>query len=121
MRTAAAIAARASALMAPDAPITVPGREIVGFENCMRWYAERRAAMSPSFRYEVVDLLGSRSHAVAIIDLVDGSRVGRQVAVYRIDGGLIRSITPYESAPDPEESFTQKQRWFRRDDARSWC
>lgn len=90
----------ASALMGPRATVHVYDRQLTGFEQFMAWYAERKAAQGPSFRYDVVDLLGGDQHAVAIIRLSDGSRSWRQVAVYLVDKGLIVAMHGYEDAPD---------------------
>jgi len=91
--------AEASTLMAPTAAVSVLGKELVGFENFMKWYFERQASAGPSFRYDVVDVLGGQEYAAAIIRLSEAGRTWRQVAVYRVEDGLITSVAAYEDEP----------------------
>ncbi len=93
--------AEASTLMAPTAPVCVLGHELVGFENFMKWYLDRQASAGPSFRYDVIDVLGGQDHAAAIIRLSEAGRTWRQVAVYRVEHGLITAIAAYEDKPQP--------------------
>jgi ketosteroid isomerase-like protein len=86
----------ASQLMAPDAPIRVPGEHLSGFAGLMRWYAERTAALGDAFGYELVDLLSGNHHVAAVLRLADGSHAWQQVALYRVDSGVITAVTAYE-------------------------
>ena len=83
-------------LMAVDAPIRVPGARLDGFDDLLRWYAERSAALGEDFRYDMVDLLSGDHHVAAVLQLSDGSRSWQQVALYRVEAGLIRSVTAFE-------------------------
>jgi ketosteroid isomerase-like protein len=89
----------ASQLMAPDAPIHVPGRQLIGFAGLMRWYEERTAASGDAFRYDVVDLLSGDHHVAAVLALTDGTRSWQQFALYRVEAGLITAVTAYEDGP----------------------
>jgi len=91
--------AGASTLMASTAAVRVLGRELVGFENFMKWYRERQAFAGPSFRYDVIDVLGGQEHAAAIIRISEAGRTWRQVAVFRVEDGIITSIVAYEDEP----------------------
>jgi len=62
----------------------------------MQWYADRRKAHGPLFSYEVEELLDGQGHAVALIRLRDGDHTWRQVAVYKIERGMIAQISIYE-------------------------
>ena len=88
---------RAGALMADGAPIqTADGDTLHGFDALMKWYAGRRDAEGPSFRYDVLDLLGGTDHAAAVIRLSTADRQWRQIAVYRIAHGVITAMAMYE-------------------------
>jgi ketosteroid isomerase-like protein len=85
-------------LIAPDAAVQVPGELLSGFDGLMSWYAERRQAMGEGFGYELVDLLSGRHHVAAVLALTDGTQSWQQVALYRVEGGVITAITAYEDA-----------------------
>jgi uncharacterized protein len=91
---------RARALYAPDAVWHVSAEPDVagdfsGFDQLQAWFEARRSA-SADFSYEVEDMMGSYTHAVALLRLSDGSRTWRQVAVYRVVDGRIAEAWLYE-------------------------
>ncbi|HUS62830.1 MAG TPA: nuclear transport factor 2 family protein [Acidimicrobiales bacterium] len=88
---------RARALIAPGAICKAAEDTLIGFDEFMTWYARRRDLEGPSFTWEVIDLLGGDSHAVAMIVLTTDRRRWRQVAVYEVADALIAGITLYES------------------------
>lgn len=86
----------ARALLTADAPIRVPGQELIGFDGLMSWYAERAKSLGENFGYELLDLLTGRRHVAAVLALTDGTRSWQQVALYTVEDGLITAITAYE-------------------------
>ncbi len=100
--------AAASALMAPGAGVRALDQELVGFDEFMQWYADRRKAHGPLFSYEVEELLDGQGHAVALIRLTDDDHTWRQVAVLqdrarhdRPDHRLRGRISQMRSEPAP--------------------
>ena len=95
--------AAARRLVAADAVFRIFGEEtteIHGFDEFLAWYSRRRASLGESFDYRIDELLGGTQHAAALLTLsrtADGRRFEwRQVAVYRIDNGLIAEVSAYE-------------------------
>lgn len=90
--------AAARSLMVGGARITVPGAQLHGFDEFMEWYRERVAA-HPTFSYRVVELLSGEAHAAAVLALQqDGADPWRQLVLYEIRDGRIRSIWAVEEA-----------------------
>lgn len=86
----------ARALMRADAEIRVSGAVVTGFDGLMEWYAARSASLGECFGYERLDLLTGSQHVAAVLRLTDGERTWQQVALYRVDGGVIAAVTAYE-------------------------
>ena len=88
---------RARALMAADALLELPGGvRVEGFDAFMAWYADRSRREGPDFGYHLIDLLTGTAHVAAVLELTDGSATWQQVAVYRVDAGLITAVSAYE-------------------------
>lgn len=82
-------------LIQEGAPVAVPGQQLHGFDALMEWYRQR-SAMQPTFSYHVVDILSGENHAAALLALEQGSSRWRQLVLYEIHDGLIRSIWAVE-------------------------
>ena len=85
-------------LLAPDAPITLTDRTLHGLDELLGYFAER-AAQRPDFSYSVADVLAGDDHAAAVLQLVEGNRRWRQVALYTVREDRIASIWAVEEAP----------------------
>lgn len=90
-------------LFAPDGVFHVfadDATEIHGFAEFVAWYGRRRSLLGESFDYRVEELLAGSRHAVALLTLgrtAEGGRIEwRQVAVYRVDDGVITEVRAYE-------------------------
>ena len=94
--------AAARSLIEPSALVVVPGQRLTGFDAFVDWYRQRAAA-EQDFSYHVEDLLSGETHAAAVLTLRSGSREWRQVALYEIRGGRIRSIWAVEDIPSQPE------------------
>lgn len=88
----------ARGLLAAEAPITLPDRTLHGLDELLAYFAER-AAQRPGFSYSVADVLAGSDHAAAVLELVEGDRRWRQVALYTVREDRIVSIWAVEEAP----------------------
>lgn len=68
----------------------------------MDWHRQRAAA-EPDFSYHVEELLSGEKHAVAVLTLRSGNKEWRQVALYEIRDGRIRSIWAVKDIPTQAE------------------
>lgn len=89
-------------LMADDAIFNVSdGPPTRGFDAFRAWFEARRTRSSQAFGYRVIAITGGLSLASAIVamrDVRDGREVEwEQVAVYRVDAGLIAEAWAIES------------------------
>lgn len=82
----------ASAMVADDADITVPGASLRGFDAFIQWHRERVQQEGPSFTYVIDDILSGERYAAAVLTLSTDADRWRQVAVYQIDGDIITAI-----------------------------
>ena len=75
-----------------------------GFDEFLVWFRRRRETMGETFAYRVEEMLAGERHAAALITLsrvVDGRQAEwRQVAVYRVEQGVIVDARAYE---EPEQ------------------
>ena len=86
----------ARALMAPSCRIVIGRDEIVGFDAFMAWYRRRSAAEGPTFRYEVMDVLGGDRYGAAVLRLCRDDETWTQVVVYEVRDGVIATVSAYE-------------------------
>jgi len=86
-------------VLAADAPIVLPDRTLTGFDALLAFFADRRE-QRPDFSYSVADVLAGTDHAAAVLELVEGDRRWRQVALYTVREDRIASIWAVEEAPD---------------------
>ena len=100
----------ARSLFADDALFTsFSGRDVyvlAGFDDFLTWSGRRREAMGESFAYRLDELLAGERHAAALITFRRVDRSGRQrewreVALYRVERGVIVDARAYE---EPEEA-----------------
>ena len=82
-------------LLAPGAPIILADRTVTGLDGLLGYFAER-AAQRPDFSYSVADVLAGTDHAAAVLELVEGERRWRQIALYTVREGQIASIWAVE-------------------------
>lgn len=87
----------ARALLADDAPVVLPDRTVVGLDGLLAFFAERRT-QRPGFSYSVADVLAGADHAAALLDMVEGERRWRQLALYTVRDDRIASIWAAEDA-----------------------
>ena len=78
-------------LLAPDAPIVLPDRTLHGLDGLLAYFAER-TAQRPDFSYSVADVLAGTDHAAALLDMVEGERRWRQLALYTVREDRITGI-----------------------------
>lgn len=83
-------------LLAEDARIELPDREVRGFDGLMAFFAERQATR-PGFTYGVRDVLAGEAHVAAVLDLHEDGREWRQVALYTVRDARIVSVWASES------------------------
>jgi hypothetical protein len=103
----------ARSLFADDARFTIfSGRDVrvlASFDDFLTGSGRRREAMRESFAYRVDELLGGGRHAAALITFsrikVGGrEREWREVAVYRVEKGVIVDARAYEEPPEANAS-----------------
>jgi hypothetical protein len=63
----------------------------VGLDGLLAFFAERRE-QRPGFSYSVADVLAGTDHAAALLDMVEGDRRWRQLALYTVREDRITAI-----------------------------
>ena len=101
-------------LFAEDAVWNVPGRGVMagtyeGRDAIFRFLARLPAETGGTYGSELVDVLASDGRAAALYR-ARGTRHGRtleldQVLLFRIEGGLVRSVLALPSDPEAFEEF----------------
>ena len=89
----------ARAVLAEGAPIRMPDRTLHGFDAFLAFSAER-AQTRPGFAMAVLDTMPGDAHVTVLLELTEGERRWRQLALYAVADDLITQITTVDVPED---------------------